>query len=334
MEWMELLNQLTRAFGPSGSEGGIRKTITDLIAPYVDEIKTDAMGNLIAHRKGEGKRLLFSAHMDSVGLLVTHVEKEGWLRFHQLGGLTAQDIRRQGVVFENGTRGVIAVPEDKEEDRDLKRADLFIDVGADSREEALKQVRPGDACVYTGTPFAQNGKVFSNYLDDRAGCAVLIEAARRIQNPQYDLYFLFSTQEEVGTRGVKPAAFGIDPDIGIAVDVTGSDDLPGSDRWCSSVLGKGAGIKVMDGSVVCQPELVAWMSAVAEAAEIPVQQDILRSGGTDAGAIQVTRGGVWAGGIDIPCRYTHAPVEVCALSDLEAAAALAARLAESGFDGR
>ena len=332
MEWTHLLKTLTGCFGPSGSESGIRETIASLVAPYADEVRADAMGNLIVRKKGEGKRLLFSAHMDSVGMLVTYVEKEGFLRFNPLGGLLAQDLRRQGVVFANGVRGVISVPEDKETDKELKLSDLYIDIGADSREEALKLVRPGDACVYDGAFYEQNGKVFSNYLDDRAGCAVLVESLRRIQNPKFDLYFLFSVQEEVGTRGVKPAAFGVDPDIGIAVDVTGSDDLPGAEHWCSSVLGKGAGVKVMDGSVVCQPELVAWMDRVAQRAGIPVQRDILRSGGTDAGAMQVTRGGVWAGGIDIPCRYTHAPAEVCAVSDIEACAALAAALAESEFD--
>ena len=165
MELIELLNRLTGAFGPSGSEGIIRGVISELVAPYADELTTDAMGNLIAHKKGEGKKLLFSAHMDSIGMLVTHVEKDGWLRFNQLGGLTPNDIRRKSVVFANGTRGVISVPEDKEDDKNLKLADLFIDIGAGSREEALKQVRPGDACVYAADSYVQNGKVFSNYLD-------------------------------------------------------------------------------------------------------------------------------------------------------------------------
>lgn len=331
MELFELLQKLTAAFGPSGCEGEVRSVISELVAPYVDELSTDAMGNLIAHKKGPGKKLLFAAHMDSVGMIVTHIEKEGFVRFGPVGWLSPADIRRQGVVFQNGVRGVVAVPEDKEEEKELKLSDLYIDLGVKSREEALGLVRLGDVCVYDAPTYGQNGKVFSKYLDNRSGCAVLIAALERIKQPQNDLWFVFSVQEEVGLRGAKPAVFGVDPDIGIAVDVTLSDDLMGCAHNCSSVLGKGPGVKVMDGSVICQPEVVRWMNAVAERAGISVQQDILRGGGTDAGAIQSSRMGVYTGGINIPCRYTHAPLEICDLGDIEACARLAAALAESEF---
>lgn len=331
MELLELLQKLTSAFGPSGCEGEVRNVIGELVSPYVDELDTDTMGSLIAHKKGPGKKLMFSAHMDSVGMIVTHVEKEGYVRFGSLGWLSPMDIRRQGVVFQNGIRGVVSVPEDKEEEKELKLSDLYIDIGAGSREEALKLVQLGDACVYDGPTYAQNGKVFSKYLDNRSGCAVLIAALERIKDLKNDLWLVFSVQEEVGLRGAKPAAFGVDPDIGIAVDVTLSDDLPGCAHNCSSVLGKGPGVKVMDSSVICQPEVVRWMNAVAEDAGIPVQQDILRGGGTDAGVIQPSRMGVYAGGVNIPCRYTHAPLEVCDLGDIEAGARLVAALAESEF---
>ena len=331
MELMELLNKLTTAFGPSGCEGDVRGVIADLIAPYVDEVRTDAMGNLIAHKKGAGKKLLFSAHMDSVGMIITHIEKEGYLRFGSLGWLPALDICRQGVVFQNGLRGTVSLPEDKEEDKEIKIDDLCIDIGAKDREDAMKLVQLGDACVYDSPCYEQNGKVFSKYLDNRSGCAVLIAALAQIQNAKNDLWFVFSTQEEVGLRGIKPAAYGVNPDVGIAVDVTLSDDLLGAAHNCSSVLGKGPGVKVMDSAVICQPEVVKWMNSVAQKAGIAVQQDIMRSGGTDAGAILPTRSGVYAGGICIPCRYTHSPIEVCDLNDIAQSARLVATLAESEF---
>lgn len=331
MELFELLQRLTAAFGPSGCEGEVRGVLSEQIAPYVDECTADTLGNLIAHKKGPGKKLMFSAHMDSVGLVVTHVEKEGYLRFGSLGWLPERDIRRQSVVFQSGLRGVIALPEDKEEDKSVKLDDLYIDIGARSREEALKLVQLGDVAIYDAPTWLQNGRVFSKYLDNRSGCAALVAGLAQIKAPANDLWFVFSTQEEVGLRGARPAAFGVDPDVGIAVDVTLSDDLLGAAHSCSSVLGKGPGVKVMDSSVICQPELVRWMNEVAGRAGIAVQQDIMRSGGTDAGAIQPSRSGVYAGGICIPCRYTHSPVEVCDLGDIEAGARLVAALAESEF---
>ena len=158
MELQDLLKKLTAAFGPSGCEGEVRGVIEELIAPYVDECTTDTLGNLIAHKKGPGKKLMFSAHMDSIGMIVTHVEKEGFLRFGSLGWLPALDIRRQSVVFQNGLRGTISLPEDKEEDKEIKQDDLCIDIGAGSREEALALVKLGDACVYDAPPTSRTVK--------------------------------------------------------------------------------------------------------------------------------------------------------------------------------
>ena len=331
MELFDLLQRLTGAFGPSGCEKQVREEIAQLTAPYVDELTTDTMGNLIAHKKGEGKKLMFAAHMDSIGLVVTHVEENGFLRFGAIGGLTTNDILRQSVVFEHGVRGVIGLSEEKEDAKDLNITDLFVDIGAKNREEALTMVQLGDMAVYDAPCYQQNGKIYSKYLDNRSGCAVLIAALEQIKDATNDLYFVFTTQEEVGLRGAKTAAFGIDPDVGIAVDVTGSDDVPGATHFCSSVLGKGPGVKVMDRSVICQPHMVAWMNRVAQQAGVAVQQDVLRGGGTDAGTMMTNRFGVYSGGICIPCRYCHAPVAVCDLSDIEACARFTAALAESEF---
>lgn len=331
MELFELLKDLAGAFGPSGCEKGVRELIAELVAPYADEVTVDVMGNLIVHKKGPGKKLLFAAHMDSIGIIVTHIEQEGFVRFGNLGGLSLRNLVGQSFVFENGVRGVIALSADKAGEKDVSLSDLYLDIGAKDREEAMTMVKLGDAAVYDAPTYLQGGKIYSKYIDNRSGCAVLIAALAQIKNPQNDLYFVFTAQEEVGIRGAKTSAYGIDPDVGIAVDITGSDDVPGATHTCSSVLGKGPGVKVMDSVVICQPQVVKWMNDVAQTAGIAVQQDIMRGGGTDAGAIITTRGGVYAGGICIPCRYGHAPVAVCDLGDLEACVRLTAALAESEF---
>lgn len=331
MKLFELLKDLAGAFGPSGCEKGVRDMIADLVAPYADELTTDVMGNLIVHKKGPGKKLLFAAHMDSIGIIVTHIEQEGFVRFGNLGGLSVRNLVGQSFVFENGVRGVVALSADKAGEKDISLSDLYLDIGAKDRAEAMSMVKLGDAAVYDAPAYLQGGRVYSKYIDNRSGCAVLIAALAQLKEIKNDLYFVFTAQEEVGIRGAKTSAYGIDPDVGIAVDITGSDDVPGATHHCSSVLGKGPGIKVLDSVVICQPQVVRWMNDVAQEAGIAVQQDIMRGGGTDAGAILTTRGGVYAGGICIPCRYGHAPVAVCDLGDLEACVQLTVALAESEF---
>ena len=173
------------------------------------------------------------------------------------------------------------------------------------------------------------GRIFSPYLDDRIACAVLLMAMERLKNTENDLYFVFTVQEEVGLRGARTAAYGVAPDYGIAVDVTDSDDIPSAPHACSSVAGKGAAIKVMDSSVICHPSVVAKLEKLALTGNIPCQKDILRFGGTDAGAIHQSRAGVYIGGISIPTRYVHTPLEVADLGDVEACAALVAAFAQA-----
>lgn len=331
MELFDLLKTLAQAFGPSGCEKGVRDVIAEIAAPYADEMTTDTMGNLIVHKKGPGKKLLFAAHMDSIGIIVTHIDEQGYVRFGNLGGLSIRNLVGQSVVFENGTRGVIALDGDKAGEKDVKLTDLYVDLGVKDRAEATALVNLGDCAVYDAPTYQQNGKIYSKYLDNRSGCAILLAALEQIKEPKNDLYFVFTVQEEVGIRGARTSTYGVDPDVGIAVDITGSDDTPGATHSCSAVLGKGPGVKLMDSVVICQPQVVKWMNAVAAQAGIAVQQDVMRGGGTDAGAILTTRGGVYAGGICIPCRYGHAPVAVCDLSDIDACAKLTAALAESEF---
>lgn len=325
------LQQLTQTFGPSGSEEDIRALLKKLAVPYADSLTVDSLGNLIAFKQGTGagqrKKLLFSAHMDSVGVLVTHITKEGYVKFSPLGGLVAADLSRQTVVFQSGLRGVISVPEDKEE-KTFRLDDLYLDIGANSKEEAEKLVHLGDPAVFAPTFYVQGERVFANYLDNRAGCLALLEVLEQAKSV-HDLYFLFSVQEEVGLRGGKTGAYGVNPHYGIAVDVTCTDDLPGATHTSTAKLGGGAAIKLLDHSVLCTPQVYEHLDALAKENNIPAQRDIMAFGGTDAGAIAVTRGGVKTGGVSVPCRYTHAPVECMDWKDYEASVTLLTTLAES-----
>ena len=317
MELLEILEALNKTHGPSGDEGGVREKITELARPWADEMFTDTLGNLIVHKKGDGPRVMLAAHMDSIGFIVTHIEKEGFLRVGRLGGISPKEAAYAAVRFKNGVRGVFA-PEEKADFGKLKLDECFVDIGAESDEEARKLVQVGDTCVYDRSIRTRGGRVMGPYLDDRIACAVLLCALERIEKPACDLYLVFTVQEEVGLRGARTAAWWAEPDVGIAVDVTDVDDTPGSEKSGTAQLGRGAAVKVMDSSVICHPEVVARLEELARREGIPVQRDILRTGGTDAGAIHTTRLGVKAGGISIPCRYIHTPAETADLQDAKA----------------
>lgn len=332
MEFLEIMQKLNACHGPSGDEGQVAAAIREMAQPYVDEITTDVLGNLICHKKGSGPKVMFAAHMDSIGFIITHIDDNGYLRFGQVGGLSTHDLPGTPVRFRNGTRGVVAV-QGKVEPKDWKLDHLYIDIGAKDRADARTMVQVGDTAVFDTVPFVSGGKLFSPYLDDRIACAILLSAMERVKSGDNDLYFVFTVQEEVGLRGARTAAYGIDPDYGIAVDVTDSDDIPDAPHECSSAAGKGAAIKVMDNSVICHPAVVKTLEELAVASNIPYQLDILRFGGTDAGAIHQSRAGVYTGGISAATRYVHTPLEVADLEDIEACAALAAAFAQAKLEG-
>ncbi|MCI9263100.1 MAG: M42 family metallopeptidase [Oscillospiraceae bacterium] len=317
MDTFELISKLTAIFGPSGREGAVSQAIAQLAAPYADEITSDTLGNLIIHKKGEGPKLMLAAHMDSIGLVVTYMEEDGSLRFGKIGGVTAKEIRNAPIRFENGVIGAVKVHGKAAEDK-LTLDDLYLDIGAGSREEAQSMVRLGDIAVYTTVAGKAGNRVISPYLDNRVSCAVLLKVLEQLKTSRYDLYFVFTVQEELGLRGAKTAAYGIDPDLAIAVDVTGAYDYLGAPKAGSAVLGGGAAIKVMDSSVICHPELVEQFSLLANQRNIKAQMDVLTRGGTDAGVIHQSRRGVKTGGISIPCRFAHTPTSVADMSDVEA----------------
>lgn len=317
MDTFELIAKLTAVYGPSGREQAIARTISELARPYADEIAVDTLGNLIVHKKGNGPKLMLAAHMDTIGLVVTYIEEDGTLRVGKLGGIPPKEIRNAPVRFENGVYGAVKLHGKADEDK-LTVDDLYIDIGAGSGEEARKLVQLGDAAVFTGCAMSAGKRVIAPYLDNRVSCAVLLNVLGQIKESAYDLYLVFTVQEELGLRGAKTAAYGIDPEYAIAVDVTNACDWPGAAKTGSAVLGGGAAIKVMDTSVICHPEMVDKLSKLAGEKGIKAQMDVLTKGGTDAGAIHQSRLGVITGGVSIPCRYPHTPTSMVDLTDVEA----------------
>jgi len=321
-----LIQKLVETPGPSGFEYKIRDVIRELIGETADEIRVDAMGNLIA-RKGTksdgGMRVMISAHMDEIGLMVTHVDDNGFVRFTSVGGINPLACYGGRVLFMNGTRGVIGVGGIKR-GKMPKLSNLYIDVGATSKETCPVSV--GDVCGFE-RPFLDLGKrMVAKSMDDRIAAAIAIEALRRLESTPHEVHFVFSTQEEVGSRGAITAAYGVDPDVGFAVDVTRSGDTPRPSTKMATALGDGPAIKVRDSSFIADPRLVDWMVKTAESAGIPYQMEVLEAGGTDGRAIQLTRGGVPAGCISIACRYIHSPSEMVDTDDVENAVKLLVQL--------
>ncbi|MEG1720217.1 MAG: M42 family metallopeptidase [Pseudoflavonifractor sp.] len=328
MDILNTLQALNACHGPSGDEGQVAAAIQKLAMPYADDCRTDTMGNLIFHIAGSGPKLLFAAHMDSIGFIITHIDEKGFLRFGKLGGLHPYSILHTSVHFKNGVRGLVSLDRGVEE-KSMTLNDLYIDIGAQTQAEAQHMVQVGDTAVFDARAFAAGERLVSPYMDNRISCVALLMAMERLNKSGNDLYFVFTVQEELGLRGAKTAAFGIDPDYGIAVDVTPADDELGAKHSGSSLCGGGAAIKVMDNSVICHPKMVKHLGLLAKEKGIKAQLDVIRAGGTDAGAIHSTRAGVYTGGISVPCRYVHSPVELVDHRDVEACADLIAAFAES-----
>lgn len=309
---MELLKKLTQCNAPSGCEKSITDILKEELDGIADEVYTDVMGNLIAHKKGTGKKIMFAAHCDEIGIVVSYIDKNGFLRFSDVGGLYTKYLAGRRVRFKNGTIGVIGT-EPKNDKNALSK--MYIDIGAGSKEEAEQLVSIGDMAMFTGE-FCDCGEhIVSKALDNRVGCYILIETLKTV-NSDNDLYFAFTSQEEVGLRGARTAAYSIDPDYGIAVDVTDTGDTPEAEKMAVK-LGGGAAIKVMDYSVICNVEVRQTLVGFARDNGVQYQLEIMKDGGTDAGVIQYAGNGVKTGGISVPTRYIHSPSEMVSKSDIE-----------------
>lgn len=316
---IDTLKALLPVYGPSGREERIADAIEDMIKPYADETSRDALGNLIAVKRGGGRKIMLAAHMDQIGLMVTHIDKNGFLRVTPVGGVYSQWQLFVPVRFQNGTTGVIGY-ETKTVDslEKLKPEHLFIDIGASSQSEAEEKVQIGDMAVFVSQIVECGGRISSGAMDDRAACAILVEVLKRVQNSPYDIYAVFTVQEEVGLRGAHTAAYAIAPELGLALDVTPSPDTPEATRSCSAALGKGPAVKVKDASLVCHPKVRRWLEDAARARGIPYQLEVLTAGGTDAGAMQIAREGVPSGVLSLPTRYVHSNAELIDARDFEA----------------
>jgi endoglucanase len=313
----KLIKKLVEAYGPSGFEDGMRDLIRPEIEKYADEISVDAMGNLIALKKGDGSglKVMIAAHMDEIGVMVTHVTKEGFLRFTNIGGVYPHTLMGGRVQFADGLIGVVHCDRLTDRGKVHPLDKYFIDVGATSREDC--PVGVGDAAGFVRPFLAQGNRLTAKSMDDRIGCVVAIEAMKKLKKTPHDVYFVFSVQEEVGTRGAQAAANGLSPDVGIALDVTGVGDVPEA-RPMDVGLGKGAAIKVKDSGMIAHVGLVKLMKKRAADAGIPYQLEVLEAGSTDARSIQIANAGSAAGCISIPCRYVHSPSEMVDVTDVEA----------------
>jgi len=312
-----LLKLLTEATGPTGKENSVREVVRSLVEPYADEISVDVMGNLIV-QKGQkannGLRIMLSAHIDEIGVIVTHVDENGFVRFASVGGVRASSCYSTRVKFTNGTIGVIGMEPTSSVTEVQPLHKMFIDVGASCVGDC--PVKVGDFATFL-QPFVDLGnRVIAKAMDDRAGAAVLVKLLENIKETPHELYFVFSTQEEVGLRGAKTAAYKIDPDLGIALDVTLTGDAPKAATMEVS-LGKGPAIKIKDSGMIASPALVQVLCAAAQENNIPYQLEVLTGGTTDAAAIQLNNDGVAAGCVSIPCRYVHTPSEMVDIRDVE-----------------
>ncbi len=327
---MELLKRLTQVSAPSGNEEGIRALIADELSAYVDEIKTDALGNLIVRKKGNGKKLMLAAHTDEIGIMATFIEDSGFVRFAGIGGVNVHNAIGARVRFLNGTVGVVYY-EEKKSAKDAKISDLYIDIGAENAQAAGALVGIGDAAVFMGGFEQTENAVISKALDDRVGCYVLIQALKAAKGCPNDVYAVFTAQEELGLRGATVSAYGVDPDMGIAIDVTDTGDTPGSELM-SVKLGGGAAIKVRDSRLLAHKKVRELLIRLAQEKGIPYQLEVLQRGGTDAGAISLTRSGVPCGVVSIPTRYVHSPSEMASMGDISACIRLLCAVIETRID--
>lgn len=327
----ELIRKLVEAYGPSGFEEEVRELIMGEIADRVDEMRVDAMGNLIARMKGDGTglKVMVAAHMDEIGVMVTHITEKGFLRFTNIGGVFPHTLIGGRVRFADGTVGVID-SERLEDRRSVPTLDKhFIDIGAASRDECLISV--GAAASFMRPFVAQSGRLIAKSMDDRIGCAAVIATLKGLEQSPHDVYFVFSVQEEVGTRGAQTAANAISPDVGISVDITPTGDTPGG-RLLDVTLGKGPAIKVKDSGMIAHAGLVRLMQHRAGELGIPFQLEVLERGSTDARSMQVAGAGCAAGCISIPCRHPHTPSEMVAAADVENAVELLVAILSGPID--
>ncbi len=323
------LKKLSAIPSVSGRESKLASLLVELATPYVDDVKIDALGNVIAHKastRPDAKKLMLAAHIDEIGFMVNDFTDDGYVRLANLGGVSLIAASYSVIVFENGVRGVL-VPETGTAATDYRIDKFVCDIGATSKKDASKRLRIGDCACYEPNLTRLHGNLYAGHpIDDKIGAVVLLETMKSLSESNadcaYDTYFVFTVQEEVGCRGSKTAAFAIAPDYSLAFDVTGTGDTVGAKPMAVKV-GGGAAIKIKDSSVICDAEMVERLTKLAEEKKIKHQHEILLAGGTDTSSMQMAGVGSVAGAISIPTRYIHTPHETFSVADVKACVELA-----------
>jgi len=336
MSLPENLEKLSNACGVTGREEQVRNLLIKMLKPYTDQVIVDKLENVTALKKGKknAPKVMLAAHMDEIGLMIKTISKEGFLQFTKMGGIDDRILNAQKVLVytKNGPLdGIIGskpphIQKEEERKKIITYDELFIDIGAESKEDVAKMgVKVGDPVGFD-SKYAKIGKdtVIGKAFDDRVGCAVMVEIMKLLEKTDCTVYAVGTVQEEIGLRGAATAAFGIEPDIGIALDVTVAGDVPGVREFDTTVkMGKGPAITVTDSGLITHPKVLRLLLDTAEENKIPYQLETGLMGSTDAARIAMTRQGVPSGTISIATRYIHSPVGMLSLKDAEHSAKLA-----------
>ena len=330
MELADVLERLSNACGVAGREEEVRALMKELLKPGVDEIKEDKLGNIIGIKRGRkgAPSVMLAAHMDEIGLMVKNITKEGFIQFTKIGGIDDRILIAQRVIVhtdKGSLEGIIGskpphILKEEEKKKVIEADNLFIDVGANSKEDAQKMgVRVGDPVSFD-IKFTRvgNDAVVGKAFDDRVGCAALVEVMRKLPSVDCTVYAVGTIQEEVGLRGATIAAFQLYPDVGIAIDVTVAGDIPGVKEVEAPIkMRKGPSLTVADTGLITHPKVLRLLIDAAEESKVPYQLESGLHGTTDASRIALTREGVPSGVISIPTRYIHSPASMLSLSDVE-----------------
>jgi len=336
MKLVEALEKLSNANGVTGREGEVRELMKQYLKPYVDETREDRLGNLIAFKKGnkDAPTVMLAAHMDEVGLMIKNIKKKGFLQFAKVGGIDDRILLAQKVIVHTDKGPLTGVVGSKpphiqteEERKKVVDADrLFIDVGAKDKEEAEKMgVQVGDVVSFD-TKFVQIGEnvVLGKALDDRVGCAMMVETLRRLQKVDCNVYAVGTIQEEVGLRGATIAAFQVAPDVCIVLETTVAGDMPGVEEGkAPAKMGEGPVVTVADAGLIAHPKVLRLLIDSAKENKIPYQLETGIRGSTDAARISLSREGVPSGVISVATRYIHSPAAILNLDDAEKTVKLA-----------
>lgn len=336
---VKLLAEICEVAGAPGFEQRVREIVLREVTPLVDSVSVDNMGNVIAVKKGKdsSKKVMIGAHMDEIGFIVTHIDDNGFVRFHTLGGFDPKTLTAQRVII-HGKKDLVGVMGSKpihvmtpeERNKVPKTTDYFIDMGM-SKEEVEKYISVGDSITRDRELIEMGDCVNCKSIDNRVSVFILIEMFRQLENAAYDVYGVFTVQEEVGIRGASVAAQAIQPDFGFGLDTTIAFDVPGAaGHEKVTELGKGTAIKIMDSRTICDYRMVNYMKEIADKNDITWQPEILTAGGTDTMAIQqMTAGGSIAGAVSIPTRHIHQVIEMAHKQDIRGSIDLLQRCVEN-----